>query len=284
MSEQGAGIAPGRGHALEALFGRRTAAIGVVHLLALPGSAAYAGATMDAIIDRALGDALAYADGGLHGLIIENHGDIPFVKPDEIGQETAAAMAVIADRVRREVGLPVGINVLANAALTALAVAKASGAAFVRANEWANAYVANEGIVEGPAGRAARYRSWLHARDVRVFADVHVKHGAHAIVGDRSIAELTRDAEFFDAEAVIATGQRTGDTATLDEVRAVREATALPLLVGSGVTAANVASILGIADGVIIASSLKVGGAWWNPVDPARVRPFMDAFDAAAGA
>lgn len=281
MSELEAGIAPGRGHALEALFGRRTAAIGVVHLLALPGSAAYAGATMDAIADRALADATAYAQGGIHGLIIENHGDIPFVKPDEIGQETATTMAVITERVRREVGLPIGINVLANAALTALAVAKAAGAGFVRVNEWANAYVANEGFVEGPAGRAARYRSWLWAQDVRVFADVHVKHGAHAIVGDRSIAELTRDAEFFDAEAVIATGQRTGDTATIEEVRAVRDATSLPLLVGSGVTTANVGGILRVADGVIIASSLKVGGAWWNPVDPARVRPFMDAFDAA---
>jgi membrane complex biogenesis BtpA family protein len=277
------GVAPHRGRALEDLFGRRRAAIGVIHLTALPGSAAYEGATMDAVADRALRDAEAYARGGIHGLIVENHGDIPFAKPDEIGQETAATMAVITERVRREVGLPVGVNVLANAVLTALAVAKAAGAAFVRANEWANAYVANEGIVEGQAGRAARYRSWLWAQDVRVFADVHVKHGAHAIVGDRSIAELTRDAEFFDADAVIATGQRTGDTATLDEVGAVREATALPLLVGSGVNASNVGDLLGTADGVIVASSLKAGGVWWNPVDPTRVRPFMDAFDAAAG-
>ena len=33
----------------------------------------------------------------------------------------------------------------------------------VRVNQWANAYVANEGIIEGPAAKATRYRAWLRA-------------------------------------------------------------------------------------------------------------------------
>ena len=82
-----------------------------------------------------------------------------------------------------------------------------------------------------------------------VFADTHVKHGAHAIVADRSIAELTRDVAFFHADVVIATGQRTGDTATLEEIDTIRGATALPLLVGSGVTAENVSLILSRTNG-----------------------------------
>src|SRR5207344_443984 len=106
-------------------------------------------------------------------------------------------------RVRRATGLPVGINVLANAAMHALAVAKAAGAVFVRVNQWTNAYVANEGLMDGKAGAASRYRSWLRAKDVAIFADVHVKQGAHAIGAHRTRAELTRDAEFFDADAVI---------------------------------------------------------------------------------
>lgn len=51
----------------------------------------------------------------------------------------------------------------------------------------------------------------------------------------------------------------------------------MPLLVGSGRTERNVAEILPIVDGVIVASSLKVGGVWWNPVDEAKVRAFMQA-------
>lgn len=278
MTQADRPVAPQPPAALQALFGRDRVAIGVVHSPALPGSPAYAGATIDDIGDRVIADALAYAEGGVHGLILENHGDIPFLKPEELGQETAASMAVLAYRLRCEVPLPVGINVLANAAKTALAVAKSAGAQFIRVNEWANAYVANEGLVEGAAATALRYRSWLHANDVAVFADVHVKHGAHAIVADRSIAELTRDVEFFNADAVIVTGQRTGDAAAALELRQVREATSLPLLVGSGVTKDNVATIMSLADGVIIGSSLKREGVWWKPVELKRVEAFMKAF------
>ena len=250
--------------------------IGVIHLLPLPGSSHYDGDPVDRICAHAVAEAHRYRDGGVNGLIVENHGDIPFAKPEELGPETAAMMAVITDRVRRAVDMPVGINVLANGAVVALASAKASGADFIRVNQWANAYVANEGFVEGKAGAASRYRAWLRANAVRIFADVHVKHGAHAIVADRSLPELTRDAEFFDADAVIVTGQRTGDSANLDDLATVRRSTDLAVLVGSGVTRDNVKTILEHADAVIVASSLKHGGSWWNEVDPERVADFMN--------
>lgn len=269
-------VAPPRRHALDELFGRRRGVvIGVVHALPLPGSPEHDGQPMEAIYERAVRDAEAYAAAGMDGLIVENHGDIPFLKPERIGPETAAAMAVMTERVRRATGLTVGINVLANAALHALAIAKAGGARFVRVNQWANAYVANEGLIEGPAAEALRYRKALAAQDVRIFADSHVKHGAHAITADRSIAELTRDLEWSGADVVIATGQRTGDAATGEKLTTIKEATMRPVLTGSGATAANVGDILAVADGCIVASSLKVDGVWWNPVDPARAKAFM---------
>lgn len=276
-------VAAGRGHAVEEIFGRSKVVIGVVHCTALPGTPDYDGAPVAAIIERALRDAEAYVQGGADGLIIENHGDIPFLRPERIGPETAAIMAVITDRVARAVGVPLGVNVLANAAIHALAVARAAGARFVRVNQWANAYVANEGLIEGEAAAALRYRATLHGRDIRIFADAHVKHGAHAIVADRPIAELVRDVEFFQADAVIATGQRTGDAATDEEIATIRGATRLPVLVGSGVNQNNVTSILSRVDGVIVASALKLDGVWWNPVDPVRVRDFMVAARAARG-
>jgi uncharacterized protein len=249
--------------------------IGVVHLLPLPGSPDYPGGGPDSIYERALSDARGYQAAGFDGLIVENHGDIPFAKPANIGPETAAHMAVAADRIRRETGLPIGVNVLANAALHALAVASAAGARFVRVNQWANAYVANEGLIEGAAAQASRYQRQLEAQAVRIFADVHVKHGAHAIVQDRSIEELVRDVEFFNADVVIATGQRTGYAADLDYLKTIKAAASLPTLVGSGATPDNVGDILAIVDGVIVASALKVDGCWWNPVDLERAKPFV---------
>ena len=270
-----ADVAATDGNAITNIFGRDKVVIGVVHCRALPGSPGYRGDLVEKIYDQALRDAQAYVAGGVDGLIIENHGDIPFLKPTDLGPETAAHLAVITDRIGRATGVPLGINVLANAAIAAFAVAKAGGAQFIRVNQWANAYVANEGIIEGDAARALRYRSNLRAEDIAVFADSHVKHGAHAIVADRSIAELTRDLAFFSADAVIATGQRTGDSATMEEIGTIRTATHLPLLVGSGVTPENVVTILAQTNGVIVASSLKHDGVWWNAVDLQRVRRFM---------
>jgi len=272
------GVGRGRLDCIGQIFGRtRGVVIGVVHCPPFPGAPRYQGASSEAIHAAALADAIAYAKGGVDGLIIENHGDVPFSKPEDIGPETSAFMAVTTDRIARETGLPVGVNVLANAALPALAIASAANAAFVRVNQWANAYVANEGLIEGAAAAALRYRARLRADGIRIFADAHVKHGSHAIVADRALEELVRDVEFFDADAIIATGQRTGDAASADYLRQIRAATVLPMLVGSGCTERNVAEILSVVDAVIVASSLKVGGVWWNPVDEAKVRDFMKA-------
>ena len=266
--------------AIRDIFGRDKALIGMIHCPAFPGAPRYRGASMDDIYDTCMRDAERLVQGGMHGLIVENHGDIPFSKPDDIGPETPAFLSVVTDRIKRAFGLPIGINVLANAPLPALATAVAGGADFIRVNQWANAYVANEGFMEGRAAEALRYRSLLRAEHVRIFTDAHVKHGSHAIVADRSIPELTRDLGFFDSDCIIATGQRTGDSASMDEIDEIGGATHLPLLVGSGVTEDNIVAILGRTNGVIVASSLKEGGVWWNPVEPERVRRFFAAAEA----
>lgn len=262
------------------IFKTQRAIIGVVHCPAFPGTPRHDGRGVDEICDAALRDAEAYAAGGVDGLIVENHGDIPFLRPGDIGPETVAFMTAATRRVIAETGLPTGVNLLANAPIPAFAVAAASGARFIRVNQWANAYVANEGFLDGDAARALRYRKQIAADGVAVFADSHVKHGAHAVTADRSIEELTRDLEFFDADVVIATGQRTGDAVTDEELGTICGATGLPVIVGSGVTAGNVARILSQARGAIIGSSLKEGGVWWKPVDRTRVETFMTEVNA----
>ncbi|MDQ0392926.1 BtpA/SgcQ family protein [Labrys monachus] len=261
---------------LDTLFGVAKPLIGDIHLLPLPGTPRYRGEPMRAIIDRALADAEAFGEGGMDGVMVENHGDIPFLKPDEIGPEIIAAMARIAAAVADSVGVPVGVNLLANGAIGALAVAKASGARFIRVNQWVNAYVSNEGLVEGESARALRYRRQIDAQDVAIFADVHVKHGSHAIVDDRSVSEQARDVEFYDADTAIATGNRTGDAVPPAEIAAIRAGTRLPVIAGSGITPGNAAEIMPLLDGAIVGSSLKVDGVWWNAVEIARVRALVE--------
>lgn len=259
------------------IFRRSKALIGMIHCPPFPGSPRYRGESLNQIYDACLHDAEFLVNNGLHGLIVENHGDVPFSKPDDIGPETPAFMAVVVERIKRNFDVPIGINVLANAPITAFAIARATDSAFIRVNQWANAYIANEGFMEGRAAQAMRFRSALRGEGIKVFADSHVKHGSHSITSDRSIGELTRDLDFFDVDAVIATGHRTGDSATMEEIEEVADATSLPVLVGSGVDADNIAQILTRASAVIVASSLKKDGVWWNPVDPEKVRSFVTA-------
>lgn len=268
------GVYPPKESALERLFGTPRVLIGVVHLLPIPGSPHYRGAPMSEVLARAVADARAYVDGGLHGVIVENAWDVPFAKQDDLGPETPAAMAVATQAVREAIDRPVGVNVLANAASCSLAVAKAAGGSFVRSNQWVNAYVANEGLVEGAAAAATRYRSRISGDELAVFADVHVKHGSHAIVADRSLEEQTQDAEFFDADVLIATGNRTGGATEEDEITTIRDAATLPVIVGSGMTEDNAARLMSLCDGAIVASSLKENGRWWGAVDRDRVRAF----------
>ncbi len=277
-------ISASRPSPLDSLFGIKKPLIGDIHLSPLPGAPRYRGEAMTAIIDRALADAEAYVKGGMNGLVVENHGDIPFLHPGDIGPEIIAAMATIAKAVVDNSGVPVGVNLLANGAVGALAICKASGARFIRVNQWVNAYVSNEGLIEGESAKALRYRRQIDAEDVAIFADVHVKHGSHAIVGDRPVSEQAADVEFYDADVAIATGNRTGDSVPASEISAIRAGTRLPVIAGSGVTVANAAEILGALDGAIIGSSLKVDGVWWNPVELERVRALVESVKPLRGA
>ncbi|WP_200947896.1 BtpA/SgcQ family protein [Phycicoccus sp. Root101] len=265
-----------RPDALWDMFGVAKPIIGTIHLPPLPGTPRYDGQPVKQIRQRAVEDARRYAEGGVDGLIVENEGDIPFVKPDDLGPETPACMAVVTAAVIEAVGLVTGVLVLANATMHSIAVAKAAGAQFVRANQWANAYIANEGFLEGTAGQALRYRASLGGNDIKVLADVHVKHGSHAIVGDRTIAELTRDTEAFDADVLIATGERTGDPTRVDEIRAISDVATRPVLIGSGLNAGNANELLMHANGAIVGSAMKEEGAWWNPVSVDNTRQIMD--------
>lgn len=276
-------VAPNKVNPLKQIFDVSKPLIGNVHCPPLPGSPKYGNERMRDLIERAVTDARNFAKGGMDGLLIENHGDIPFLQPGEIGQETIAAMTAIARAVREETGLPFGINLLANSALGALAIAKASEARFVRVNQWVNAYVSNEGLVQGESGRALRYRRMIGADDIAIFADVHVKHGAHAIMSDRPLREQASDVEFYEADVAIATGNRTGDSVPDDEIEQIREGTQLPLIAGSGVTARNGAHILSRTDGAIVGSNLKRDGVWWNEVELTRVEALVAAVNEVRG-
>src|SRR2546430_12556747 len=148
--------------------------IGMVHLPPLPGSPRWDG-SMERAIAVALADARALIDNGMDALIIENYGDAPFTA-GRVAAATVAAMAVIAHEIHRALpDAPLGVNVLKSDARSALAVATAIGARFIRVNVLAGAVVADQGIVQTDAHDLLRDRRLLGV-DVAIFADVQGKH------------------------------------------------------------------------------------------------------------
>lgn len=253
------------------LFGGRKPVIACVHLLALPGSPRYAG-KIGRVYEAALGETEIYRRAGVDGLLVENFRDIPFF-PDRVPAETVAAMAAVTREVVRASGLPVGVNVLRNDAPAALAVATAAAAHFIRVNVHLGAAVGDPGILEGRGYETLRRRTALQS-PVLIFADLRVKH-AVPLVARGLAAEARELAERGLADALIVTGERTGEAADPAELETARASCRLPVLVGSGLTPQNLALFYATAQGFIVGSFFKKGGRAENRVEEGRVRAFL---------
>lgn len=246
--------------------------IGMVHLGATPGTPS-ARQTPDDIVAQAVEEARVLADTGFDAVILENMHDAPYVHGDALGPEVVAMMARTLSAVRRAVALPVGVQILSGGNRHAMACAHACGGSFIRCENFVFAHVADEGLLErAEAGPLLRYRASIGAGAVPVYCDIKKKHASHAITGDIDLGEVAEAAAFFGADGLIVTGAATGKPTAPDDVRRVREACDLPVLVGSGVRPDSAAGLLAHADALIVGSWIKRDGSWKNAVDPDRAR------------
>lgn len=259
---------------MEDIFARSDGLIGVVHLPPLPGSSEWDG-DMPGVIGRALADASSLEAAGFDGIILENFGDAPFSR-GFAGRGTVAAMAAVGALVQEKTSLPLGINVLRSDALSAVAVAAAVGARFIRVNVHIGAAATDQGIIQGNARETLQAIRTL-APGLSVFADVFVKHAKP--LGSEDIEQAAVElVERGKAAAVIVTGDMTGSAGSAEDLSRVRAAVpGTPVIVGSGVTPETVADVLGRCDAVIVGSCLMEGGRAARPIDPSRAAKFVRA-------
>ncbi|MEM6910811.1 MAG: BtpA/SgcQ family protein [Verrucomicrobiota bacterium] len=253
----------------------RKAVVGMIHVPALPGTPCHS-LSMREIIGQCVREAEIYQASGVDALMIENMHDRPYEK-GRAAPEVTAGMTAVAMAVREVFDRPLGLQILAAANQEALAVALASGMEFVRVEGFVFAHVADEGYIDSQAAALLRYRKRIGAEEIRLLTDIKKKHSSHAITGDLDLVECARAAEFFLTDGLIVTGAHTGEEASLEEVRAVKALSAVPVLVGSGATAVNVEEFLRVGDGVIVGSWVKEEGLWTKPVDRGRLERFLAA-------
>lgn len=257
--------------------GKRPLLVGMVHALALPGSPR-AGLRVAEIVKAAVREAEVLAGEGFDGLIVENMHDTPYVNGPH-APETVAAMTRVVAAVREAAPrVLLGVQVLSMGHLEALAIAHACGGDFIRVENFAFAHVADEGLLaDAAAGPLLRARRRLGADRIRLFCDIKKKHASHALTADLSIADAARGCEFFGADGIVVTGTHTGAPADVADVKDAAGATGLATWVGSGVTPESIASLRGVATGLIVGSYLKRGGRWDRPIDPQRCRRLVRA-------
>jgi len=249
--------------------------IGMVHLHALPAAARFGGKASE-VLRHALRDAEALVAGGVDAIMIENFGDVPFY-PGRVPAHVVAHMTAIAGEIRRRVKVPIGINVLRNDGCSALAIAHAVGADFIRVNVLCGSRVTDQGIIQGIAHGLLRDRAMLNAEHIKIFADADVKHSA--ALAPRPLEEEIADTiERGLADAIIVSGSGTGKHTDVEKVKRAKSAAGkTPVFVGSGVTSETVADYLPYADGFIVGTALKRSGKADQPVDIKRVRQLVAA-------
>lgn len=254
------------------VFGALKPVIAMVHCGALPGTPLYdqAGGP-DALVEAARNDLKALQAAGFDAVMFGNENDRPY----ELAVDTAstATMAYVIGRLRSEITIPFGVNVLWDP-MASIALAAATAAAFVR-EIFTGTYASDMGPWTPDAGKALRYRDRLGRADLAVLYNVSAEF-AYSL-DRRSLPDRARSAVFSSIpDAILVSGAITGEAAEMSDLEAVKKVLPdTPVLANTGVKHATVKDVLAVADGCIVGSSLKVDGNTWNPVDPERAAEFM---------
>ena len=246
--------------------------IAMVHVGALPGTPLYdSKAGLEGLVAGAAKDLKALQEAGFDAIMFGNENDRPY--EFEVDMASTATMAYLIGRLRPEITVPFGVNVLWDP-MSSMALAAATGAAFVR-EIFTGTYASDMGPWTPDAGAALRYRNRLGRSNLAVLYNVSAEFAWS--LDQRPLADRARSAVFSSIpDAVLVSGAITGEAAAMTDLEAVKNALPdTPVLANTGVKHETIADVLNVADGCIVGSSLKVDGDTWNAVDPERAREFM---------
>lgn len=247
--------------------------VGVLHLPPLPGAVNYAGVPVSAIAERAAEDAAALVAAGFTHVMVQDASDMP--QAVRVDAPTVAALAVVGAAVTRAVDVPVGVVVGHNDGPSAVAIAHAIGATFVRVKVLTGVSVGPTGWIEGCAHDVATMRRRLGA-DVEVWADVH-EATSLALAG--SPAWAAKEAHDFGLADVLVVTRDSGVPDALDDIERLRAVADVPFVVGGRVTLDTIDDAVRRSDGVVLGSAIKRSSAPDARIDPETAARFGRALD-----
>lgn len=229
--------------------------IGALHFPPLLGYPDFPG--FKVCIKNAIADLEAFKKGGIDGIIFENNYDIPhkcFVK-----RTTIDSMLILGKEIKKRTKLPLGVNVLWNDFYASLSIAKKLKLQFIRVPVFVDKIKTDCGVITGQAKKLIALRKSIHAENIAILTDIHVKHSI--LLSQKDIVISARRAIKNHSDAIIITGKWTGKKPDIKELKTIRKHIPdFPIFVGSGTDIDNIRELSQYANGFIVSTSLKKGG------------------------
>lgn len=257
---------------LQAIFGDKKPVIGMVHLPASPGQPqSFNQLPLEQLVKNVEKDVRALISGGIDGLLFCNESDLPYTT--KVSQEVGAWAAYFIGEMKSIMDKPYGVNLLWDP-IASIAVAASTGASFVR-EVMCGTFASEMGILQPDPALIAQTRTRLRAEHIALLTNI-VPEFASALES-RTVAQRAAAAAYFGFDALLVSGPVAGEEFSVTDVlEAKTTSKGVPVFANTGVRLENIEKTLQVSDGVIIGSSLKVEGKTFNPVDPTRVKEFME--------
>lgn len=238
----------------QTIFKNKKTLIGMIHLPPLLTFAGFPGIT--ACIEKAVADLDALERAGFDAVLIENDDDKPHT--EFANEAQIASFTAIAHEVCKHARVSVGVEMMLNDWRSSIAIARAVGAQFIRLDVFVDHVTSEWGEIHPDPVKIMAYKQQIYPELV-MLTDIQVKH--KTMLEKKSLAESARQAIEHGTDALIVTGEVTGQETPLEKIKIVKNAFPhFPILVGAGVNEANVRDQLAIADGAIVGTSIKTKG------------------------
>lgn len=259
---------------IKELYGTEKPVIGMCHFDALPGDPRYDPKIgLNWVIDRAVANLEALQSGGVDAVMLSNEFSLPYLT--EVEPITPIVMARIIGEIKRELRVPMGVNVLWDPQAT-VELAVAVEASFAR-EVFSGVYASDFGLWNTNFGSVKRSLNRLGGEELRLIFNIYPE--ASVYLGDRSIEDIAKSTVFNNqADVLCVSGITAGAETSIDILeRVVRSVPDTPVFANTGVNLQNVKENLELLDGVIVGTAFKKDGDFFEVVDESRVRAFMDA-------
>ena len=246
---------------------------GLIHIPPLPGTPFHRGQPLGDLIDQVRVSVDALIEGGADGVLLQTS-DRVHPATDAADEARVVAMTLLTRAIVAQASGPfqVGVQIMRNAVSASLAVAKLSGAHFVRASALVGVTASAQGWVVPDSLAIMSARARLDAWDVEVLADVDTVHFSW-YGSDATVDEVARRAVVAGADAVcvgVPDTQRTHDALNLVRAR-FPEA---QLVLAGHTTEENAPLLLPLVDRAFVSRPFT-DTAWHGDISKDRVRAFV---------